>query len=58
MNNIMITGYSGNVGSALARYFDTQNINYIAGVRHIPTNQKTPEQVEFRHFDLAFLCKI
>lgn len=48
MTNILITGISGNVGSAVAKYLDTINIPYIAGVRD-PLKYKKAVALDFEN---------
>lgn len=52
MDKIFITGYSGNVGSAVANYLSENKIQYTAGVRSPQKYNKDLENVEFRKFDL------
>lgn len=53
MTDIFITGYSGNVGGAVANFLETKGLNYIAGVRTPAKYDSIVSKAVFRRFDIA-----
>ncbi len=52
MTDVFITGYSGNVGSAVANYFETKGLSFVAGVRNPSMYENLTGNVSFRRFDI------
>jgi len=50
-DKILLTGITGNVGSAVVTYLKSQNINFIAGARNIEKSKQQDESIEYVYFD-------
>lgn len=50
-DKILLTGISGNVGSAVVDYLQGANIGFVAGVRNIEKSKKKDNSIEYIHFD-------
>jgi uncharacterized protein YbjT (DUF2867 family) len=50
-DKILLTGISGNVGSAAVDYLKSKNIAFDAGVRNIEKSKKQDDSVKYIHFD-------
>lgn len=50
-NKILLTGISGNVGSAVVDYLKSVNIKFLAGVRSIEKMEEQDDSIEYIHFD-------
>jgi uncharacterized protein YbjT (DUF2867 family) len=50
-DKILLTGISGNVGSAVVDYLKSKNIDFLAGVRNIEKSRQQDESIEYIHFD-------
>jgi len=48
---ILLTGVTGNVGSAVVDYLKNENISFLAGVRNLEKSQKQDDSIEYIHFD-------
>jgi len=48
---ILLTGVSGNVGSAVVDYLKSENIRFLAGVRNVEKSQLQDEAIDYIHFD-------
>ena len=51
MDKILLTGVSGNVGSAVVAYLKSENINFLAGVRNIEKSKLQDDSIEYIYFD-------
>ncbi|MBU3161595.1 SDR family oxidoreductase [Clostridium frigoris] len=50
-NTILLTGITGNVGSAVVNYLKSINIDFIAGVRNIEKSKQKDDSIQYVHFD-------
>lgn len=50
-NKILLTGVTGNVGSAVVNYLKSINIDFIAGVRDIERSKQQDDSIQYIHFD-------
>ena len=50
-DKILLTGISGNVGSAVVDYLKSENIDFLAGVRNIEKSKKQDDAIAYIHFD-------
>ena len=50
-DKILLTGISGNVGSAVVDYLKNENIDFLAGVRNIEKSKQQDDSIEYTHFD-------
>ena len=50
-DTILLTGITGNVGSAVVNYLKSINIGFIAGVRNIERSKQQDDSIEYIHFD-------
>ncbi len=50
-DKILLTGISGNVGSAVVDYLKSENIDFLAGVRNIKKSKKQDNSIDYIHFD-------
>jgi len=50
-NKILLTGITGNVGSAVVDYLKSKNIKFLAGVRNIEKSIKQDASIEYIYFD-------
>ncbi|MCB2295662.1 SDR family oxidoreductase [Clostridium algoriphilum] len=50
-NKILLTGVTGNVGSAVVNYLKSINIDFIAGVRDIERSKHQDDSIQYIHFD-------
>lgn len=48
---ILLTGVSGNVGSAVVDYLISINVSFLAGVRNIEKSKHQSNAIEYIHFD-------
>ena len=48
---ILLTGVSGNVGSAVVDYLKSEKIPFLAGVRNVEKSRHTDPSMEYVHFD-------
>lgn len=48
---ILLTGISGNVGSAVVEYLQKERISFVAGVRNIQKSTQIDTSMEYVHFD-------
>jgi uncharacterized protein YbjT (DUF2867 family) len=51
MDKILLTGISGNVGSAVVTYLKSESINFIAGARNIEKSRQQDDSIEYIYFD-------
>lgn len=51
MENIFVTGYSGNVGSAVVKYLKKTDVNIFVGLRRPDKYQAGASEISIRHFD-------
>ncbi|MCB2339037.1 SDR family oxidoreductase [Clostridium estertheticum] len=50
-NKILLTGITGNVGSAVVKYLKSIKIDFIAGVRDIERSKQQDDSIQYIHFD-------
>lgn len=50
-HKILLTGITGNVGSAVVEYLKGNNINFQAGVRNVKKSKQQDDSIEYIHFD-------
>jgi uncharacterized protein YbjT (DUF2867 family) len=50
-DKILLTGISGNVGSAVVEYLKSKNVDFVAGVRNIEKSKQQDDSIEYVHFD-------
>jgi uncharacterized protein YbjT (DUF2867 family) len=50
-DKILLTGITGNVGSAVVDYLKSNNIDFLAGVRYIEKSKQQDDCIEYIHFD-------
>jgi len=50
-NKILLTGMTGNVGSAVVNYLKSINIDFISGVRNIERSKQQDNSIQYIHFD-------
>jgi uncharacterized protein YbjT (DUF2867 family) len=50
-DKILLTGISGNVGSAVVDYLKSINIYFLAGVRNVEKMEQRDNSIEYIHFD-------
>ena len=48
---ILLTGVSGNVGSAVVDYFKSEKIGFLAGVRNVEKSKQQDVAIDYIHFD-------
>jgi len=50
-DKILLTGITGNVGSAVVNYLKNMNISFIAGVRNIERSKQQDDSIQYIHFN-------
>ena len=55
-NKILLTGISGNVGSAVVDYLKSKKISFLAGVRNVEKSKQQDDSIEYIHFDFESLA--
>ena len=48
---ILLTGVSGNVGSAVVDYFKSEKVGFLAGVRNVEKSKQQDVAIDYIHFD-------
>ena len=50
-DKILLTGITGNVGSAVVNYLKSINVGFVAGVRNIERSKLQDDSIQYIHFD-------